>query len=460
LIEPNRLFPYQAAGVQALLEQGSLLLADDMGLGKTIQAITALRALRNQGELECALIVVPAGLMVQWRSQLQLWAPELRCSTIRGTARDRTWQWRAQAEVFLVSYETLRSDFSLSKQSPVGRDWDVLILDEAQRIKNRERSTARVCKQIRRKRAWALTGTPLENSLDELASVVEVIAPLAQGERPKTYRPGIELLARHQEIQLRRRKVDVLQDLPPKLVIPITVELTMEQRKSYDQAEQDGIVELKTKGSLLRIQHVLELILRLKQICNFCPRTSESTKLDDLRSRLDELSSEGHRALVFSQYTDDVFGVAHLVKRLGDFSPLAYTGSQTFDTRDSNIQRFKDSDCHKVLILSLRAGGQGLNLQEASYVFHFDRWWNPAVEHQAEDRAHRLGQVNPVFIYTYTCADTIEERIAAILRAKQDLFDDVVDLTSFDVTTKLSLAELLSLFGLKPEEVQATSPSF
>ena len=198
---------------------------------------------------------------------------------------------------------------------------------------------------------------------------------------------------------------------------------------------------------------MLALITRLKQICNFCPEAGESSKLEDLRGRLDTLVAEGDRALVFSQYTDDRFGVQRISHELSKLKPLSYTGALNQPERERVIEDFRRDDSHRALILSLKAGGVGLNLQEASYVFHFDRWWNPAVERQAEDRTHRMGQTQPVFVFTYTCVDTIEERVQTVLATKQALFDEVVDGTSIDPASKLSLPELLGLFGLPDPKV-------
>lgn len=428
-----------------------MLLADDMGLGKTIQAIAALRLLVLQRQLEAALLVVPAGLVVQWRRVLREWAPELRLSTVRGAAADRAWQWAAPAQVYLTSYETLRADFTENPQAPPRRRaWDVVILDEAQKIKNRRTELSRKCKQLLRRRAWALTGTPLENELDDLASVVEFVAPLEAGERPARFFPDRRLLERHKAIQLRRRKSDVLPQLPPKIFSHIRLELVGAQRQSYERAEREGIFHLRELGINVRIQHVLELILRLKQICNFCPTNGQSSKLLDLRERVSTLVQQGHRMLIFSQFSSAMYGVRALAFQLSEYQPLVYTGDMSYQEREAVIREFKQSDARKVLILSLRAGGQGLNLQEASYVFHFDRWWNPAVEHQAEDRSHRLGQSVPVNVYTYTCEATIEERIEEILRSKQRLFDEIVDDVSIDLRSALTSEELFGLFGLTP----------
>ena len=444
---PGVLMPFQEDGVRALIGSDCLLLADDMGLGKTLQVIAALRIMRHGGDIRRALVAAPASLLDQWRGELRKWAPELSAIIIRGSSSDRGWQWQADTDVTLVSYETLRSDFAGNAHSPVRRKtWDVVVADEAQRIKNRN-DTSRSLKGLNRVRSWALTGTPIENHEEELASILEFVDH-EEGGQPKRYQPGPELFNRHHQLQLRRKKTDVLEDLPEKQVTLLPIELHSAQRGSYDKAEQEGVVYLRSLGRDITIQHVLELITRLKQVCNADPVNGESSKLDDISERLELLVGQGHKALVFSQYTNDASGVAAAADHLREFNPLVITGEVPLQERPSIIDSFKSSADRQVLIISLRAGGLGLNLQEASYVFHLDRWWNPAVERQAEDRTHRMGQTAKVNVFKYSCTDTIEERIDAILARKQDLFDRLVDDVSLDLSSRLSRQELFSLFGL------------
>ncbi len=435
---PHPLFPYQLDGVRALLAHPSLLLADEMGLGKTIQAIAALRVLFAFAGANAALIVAPVGLVLQWRRELRQWAPELRLSTILGSPGARTGLWRApEAQVFLCGYETLRGD----RHDPAvgGRDWDVVILDEAQRIKNPNTETSWAIKQLRRQRSWALTGTPLENRLDDLLSVLDFVAP-GQFD-PDSYALGLRRLLG--EVQLRRRRANVLEDLPPKLSVPVLLDLAPAQRVAYERAEREGIVRLAALGTELRINHVLELILRLKQICNFCPETGASSKLADLRDRLAEIFAIGERTLVFSQFRAHPFGIERLAHELADYDPLVLSGQLSLAARADIVREFEHNENRRLMLLSLRAGGVGLNLTAASYVFHFDRWWNPAVEAQGEDRAYRIGQTRTVTVYSYLCANSVEERIAAILTDKRQLFSDIVEGVTIRVIRRLDLPTLL-----------------
>jgi SNF2 family DNA or RNA helicase len=449
LVWPAPLLPFQREGVATLLDRRELLLADDMGLGKTMQAIAALRILLYQGRIAHALIVCPASLLEQWRRELRRWAPDVGVVTVAGSPAERAALWRRPAPVRIVGYETLRGDVLDLRDSPVLRyHWDVVVLDEASRIKNRESGIATACRRLRRDRRWALTGTPLENRIEDVAAICEFLLG-EPGKRPRLPADARGISGVLRSLQLRRRKADVLPDLPPKIVSELAVELPAGQRAAYDRAEREGVLALSAAGDAVTATHVLELITRLKQLCNRDPLTGEACKLDDVRDRIGKLVAQGHRALVFTQFIDAEYGVARIAKHLREFAPLTFTGAMSPAKRAQTVDRFVSSIRHKVMVLSLRAGGVGLNLQSASYVFHVDRWWNPAIEEQADSRAHRLGQPYPVTAFRYICADTIEERIDLRLREKRRLFGEVVDDVSLDPASALSEQELFGLFGLQ-----------
>ncbi len=444
---PASFYPYQQTGVQALLQSSHLLLADEMGLGKTVQVIAALRLLLRRREIERSLIVVPASLLPQWRQELARWAPELRVMTVHGSPEDRLWQWQYRAHVTLTSYETLRSDMTGSDNcGPCREEWGVVVLDEAHRIKNRHTDIARICKRLPRRRSWALTGTPMENRPEDVISILDFVTGNTLA-RSNLLASGAALRGVLSQYQLRRRKADVLKELPPKIVTELTLPLTPTQRRAYDRAEKEELIALRQKD--VRIENVLAMITRLKQICNFSPTDGASAKINDLAERLEELAAEGHRALVFTQYADDQAGAQRIAQALREFAPLVYTADFSAQERERIIARFRQDDRHKALILSLKAGGQGLNLQCASYVFFFDRWWNPAVEQQAEDRAHRLGQTQPVHIYKYLMEETIEQRIDTVLKSKVQQFDHLMDGATIDTRSLLDKQELFDLVGVE-----------
>ncbi len=432
--------PYQQAGIARLLTAPGVLLADEMGLGKTIQAIGALRLLLSGGDTGPALIVAPAGLVLQWRRHLREWAPELALSTCIGPPDERRQRWRAPAQVYLTGFDSLRGDMALpAPHGPRRRLWDVVVIDEAQRIKNARTVLAATVKALPRRRAWALTGTPLENHPDDAVSILDFVAPglCDPAEMIAGLRRALSV------VQLRRRRADVLPDLPPKMAFEVAPELLPAQRAAYEIAHREGLVWLRSLGAELRVTHVLELILRLKQICNACPRTGASAKLDDLRQRLHAVTAAGEKALVFSQFVAAPFGVEAIARALQPLNPLLLTGRMSAAARDDVVAQFAADPARRVLVASLRAGGLGLNLTAASVVVHFDRWWNPAVEAQAEDRAHRIGQTRPVQVFAYLTPDSIEQRIGEILAEKRALFADIIDGVSTASLRRLDLPTLL-----------------
>jgi SNF2 family DNA or RNA helicase len=436
--------PYQKAGIAKLLAESGVLLADEMGLGKTIQVIGALRLLLQRDAPGPALVVVPTGLVLQWRRQFREWAPELTLSTCIGEPEERRQRWLASAQVYLTGFEALRGDMALpAPYGPRRRLWQVVVADEAQRIKNAHTAIAATVKALPRCRAWALTGTPLENRPDDAVSILDFVAPglCNPAEMVAGLRRALSL------VQLRRRRAEVLPELPPKTVFEIAPELLPVQRTAYDIALREGLVWLRSLGAELRVTHVLELILRLKQICNACPRTGASAKLLDLVSRLGDVVATDEKALVFSQFVAEPFGAEAIARTLKRFNPVLLTGRMSPAARDDAIALFAADPDRQVLVSSLRAGGAGLNLTAASVVFHFDRWWNPGVETQAEDRAHRIGQTRPVQVFGYLTPDSIEQRIGEILDEKRALFADIIDGVTTDGLRRLDLPALLRAVG-------------
>ncbi|MFQ3668007.1 MAG: DEAD/DEAH box helicase [Fimbriimonadaceae bacterium] len=444
---PGPLYPFQAQGVEALISRPYLLLADDMGLGKTIQVLAAIRLLFAQREVRTVLIVVPASLMNHWESEAGKWAPELSVQRVHGPNRAEL--WNKVAAINITSYSTCAMDVENARHPGlVKRKWDLVVLDEASKVKNSETKTARATKSLRAERRWALTGTPLENSLSDVFSILQF---LDAEQAEEAFQDGFSIGVVRQtlgEIQLRRRKADVLTQLPPKTHQDVYLEPSRDQREALRMAQMAGVAKLRERGPYVDITSILALITRLKQICNHEPGSGSSPKLDDIEEKLEQLVEEGHRALIFSQYICETFGAHFLARRLGRFNPLLFHGHLSQEQRWDAVRRFNEDVRHKVLILSTKAGGHGLNLQTASYVFHFDRWWNPAVEIQAEDRAHRIGQTQAVTVYRYTLSGTIEARIEQIRREKEQLFSAVVDRASISEDQLFTKSDYLRMLGL------------
>ncbi len=439
LMFPFRPFPFQFEGVAFLYPRQAAILADEMGLGKTMQAITAIRLLLRHGEVQSVLLVCPKPLVTNWQREFAVWAPEVPMMTVEGDRAKRGWQWSLpNVPLRIANYELLLRDRELL----VDRSFDLMVLDESQRIKNRASSTSEVVRSISRKRNWALTGTPVENSADNLLGIFEFLAPgfLSPEMKPRSLGRTVR------DYVLRRTKDQVLSDLPPKLIHDEPLDLTPEQREAYRLAEDEGVVHLAEFGAAATIRHVFELVLRLKQICNFDPATEASAKLERLDADLEEVAASGRKALVFSQW---VGTLKRLARHLERFGPLEYHGQIPQGRRDAVIRRFRDNRSKHVLLISYGAGGVGLNLQFVNYVFLFDRWWNPAVEDQAINRAHRIGVDGPVTVNRFLMLDTIEERIDRILEEKRELFEVIFSGAEGRRKLGLSQEELFGLFQLK-----------
>jgi SNF2 family DNA or RNA helicase len=436
---PFQPFPYQFEGVAFLYPRQAAILADEMGLGKTMQAITAIRLLLHRGEAKNILLICPKPLVTNWQREFAVWAPEIPVMAIEGDQAKRRWQWQLpDVPVRIANYELLLRDRELLAD----QHFDLVALDESQRIKNRSSSTNEVVCSIARKRNWALTGTPVENSADDLLGIFEFLAPgfLSPEMKPRSIGRSIG------DYVLRRTKDQVLKDLPPKLLHDEPLDLTPEQRESYRMAEEEGVVHLTELGESAKIQHIFELVLRLKQICNFDPVTGASTKLERIEADLEEIARSGRKAIIFSQWVGAIKKMAGQLERFG---PLEYHGRIPSSKRDAVIQRFREDDSKHVLLMSYGAGGVGLNLQFVNYVFLFDRWWNPAVEDQAINRAHRIGVDGPVTVTRFLMLDTIEERIDSILQEKRELFDIIFSGAEGRRKLGLTQQELFGLFQLR-----------
>ena len=438
---PFEPFPYQLEGIAFLMPRHAALLADEMGLGKTAQAILALRLLFHQGQIRQALLVCPKPLMHNWGRELKMWAPDLPFETFDGDADQRRTTWLvSNCPLKLINYETLTRDADIAADPRIY--FDAVVLDEAQRIKNRDSKTAQTVRSIRRGRSWAISGTPIENSHEDLVSLFAFIDP---GRIPADCPPK-HLPQYTADCILRRTKDLVQSDMPPKFYRDLEVDLTPAQRQAYSLAEEEGVVHLNELGETISLQHVFQLVMRLKQICNFDPLTGESAKLERLVTDMEEVAASGRKAIVFSQWVEPL---EILAKALEPFGPLQYHGRIPQHERTPILDRFKaDADKH-VLLMSYGTGSVGLNLQFTNYVFLFDRWWNPAVEDQAINRAHRIGQRHPVTVTRFTGLDTIEQRIAALLEAKRKVFLDLMAAADKPTTMGLTEDEIFGLFDLK-----------
>ncbi|MFO0803200.1 MAG: DEAD/DEAH box helicase [Gemmataceae bacterium] len=438
---PFEPFPYQLEGIAFLMPRHSALLADEMGLGKTAQIILSLRLLFHQGQIRTGLIICPKPLMHNWARELKSWAPDVPFEAFEGGLEQRRTTWlTSNCPLKLINYETLTRDVELAADDRVS--FDVVVLDEAQRIKNAESKTAQVVRSIRRERSWAISGTPIENHPDDLVNLFAFVDP----ERIPSGTPPRKIPQYTSDCILRRTKDLVQSDMPPRLYKDLDLELSPAQQAAYKLAEDEGVIHLNELGETITVQHVFQLVMRLKQICNFDPRTGESSKLEQLKSDLEEVAESGRKALVFSQWVEPLQIIADAVEKFG---PLQYHGRIPQAERTPILDRFKnDPDCH-VLLMSYGTGSVGLNLQFTNYVFLFDRWWNPAIEDQAINRAHRIGQKLPVTITRFIAEDTIEKKIAAILDRKRQVFNDLLANAEKPAAMGLSEDEIFGLFDIK-----------
>jgi SNF2 family DNA or RNA helicase len=450
-------------------------LADDMGLGKTVQllALEAVHRTENPGEAP-TLLLCPMSLVGNWQREAARFAPGLQVYAHHGPGRlrgERLADQLTQADLMVTTYATATRDID----ELVGYEWRRVVLDEAQAIKNSLSQAARAVRRLRAGQRIALTGTPVENRLAELWSIMDFLNPGMLGtaelfrtryaipvERHGQTEPAERLRAVTRPYVLRRLKTDpaIITDLPEKIEIKQYCRLTTEQASLYQSVVDDMLEKIENSEGIERRGNVLAAMAKLKQVCNHpalllhdrSPVGTRSGKIIRLEEILEEILAEGDRALCFTQFTEFAeMLLPHLSARFG--TDIAYLhGGTTKKRRDEMVLRFQSEDGPPVFLLSLRAGGTGLNLTAANHVIHLDRWWNPAVENQATDRAFRIGQKRNVQVRKFICTGTLEEKIDEMIEEKKALAGLVIS-DGEGWLTELSTADLRDVFALSAEAV-------
>lgn len=463
---------YQVTGYNWLMMLSELgfggILADDMGLGKTLQTLCYLKSIHDSNK-GTSLIVAPTSLIYNWLNEAEKFVPSLKVKVITGSKELRKSMIDdiENVDILITSYTMIRNDVEHYKKI----DLNAFILDEAQHIKNYNSKTAKTIKKLNSKHRFALTGTPIENSLSELWSIFDFLMPgylfnitkfKELYEKPiiknKDKKPLDSLRKHIAPFVLRRIKKEVLEDLPEKIENKVVVELNEEQKKIYVaflQKYKEEIAQILEKKEYAKSHmKILTALMRMRQICcdphlfldNY---EGESSKLNLLLELLDELLTSGHRILIFSQFTS----MLRIIEQRLNEKNIEYfylDGSVKATKRNDMVNEFNKGD-KEVFLISLKAGGTGLNLTGADTVIHFDPWWNPAVEMQAEDRAHRIGQEKIVHVMRLIARGTIEEKIYKLQQKKKMIIDSVIQ-PGQTMLSKLSEKEIRELFDIKIEE--------
>ncbi len=440
-----KLRDYQRKGVAwlyaRLTELGGALLADEMGLGKTIQTIASIIYFKDKGGEGPSLVAVPASLVGNWQIEIARFAPKLRCLVLHGADRDRLRDQVGKSDVIVTSYGTLVRDLAFHLQ----REYRLIVADEASLLRNAETDNAKALFKLRARARLALTGTPIENRPRDLWSLFQFIAPGYLGGLPQfcqRYELPMDageaavrgvlqrLQLRVSPFILRRTKEEVAKDLPEKLQIDEWLALAPSQARLYASLSQSGLEEIERirerEGKDFWRMHLLTLLLRLRQICvdpgllNVETDGQAAIKIDRLFEILQEQKENGLKTLVFSQFVENLRRIEkRMEKRYGTVFRLDGSTRNRFEL----VQNFQQCTGPAVFLISLKAGGYGLNLTAANTVVHMDPWWNPAAEAQATDRAHRIGQARPVTVYRLLTRDTVEERVHLMQRQKRTIIE-------------------------------------
>jgi len=468
--------PYQQAGVQwlYLLTQLRLgaCLADDMGLGKTIQVLSLLLVLKNEaGEnRKPCLLVAPASLLANWATEIVRFAPSLKTVVVHPSAAPAE-KPKADDTDSLVGVDLVITSYGFLARSPwLGTTpWRLVVLDEAQAIKNPAAKQTKIVKQLRADTRIALTGTPIENRLGDLWSIFDFINPGLLGSS-KQFSSFVKRLADRQHNPygplrdlvspyiLRRLKTDksIIADLPDKTEVKAFCPLSRKQAALYQQAVQELTDHLENVDGMQRRGIVLAFLMRLKQICNHPSQwlgdgawtEEDSGKLARLRDIAEVVAARQEKALIFTQFKEMTAPLAAFLGSVFGRPGLVLHGQTEIKKRRELVRQFQEDDNVPFFVLSLKAGGAGLNLTAASHVIHFDRWWNPAVENQATDRAFRIGQTKNVLVHKFICRGTVEDKIDQMIESKKQLAGDLLGGGADILLTEMKNEELLKLVAL------------
>lgn len=470
--------PYQQTGAQwlhllARLGLGACL-ADDMGLGKTIQVLSLLLLQKERavGERKPSLLVAPASLLANWAAEIARFAPSLMALVVHPSAMSAEKLKGDEAATGLGGIDLVITSYGFLSRAPwlPATLWQLVILDEAQAIKNPGSRQARMVKQLRADARIALTGTPIENRLGDLWSIFDFLNPgllgsakqfssyvkqLGEGGASNSYGPLRELVRPY---VLRRMKTDrsIIADLPDKIEVKAFCSLSRRQAALYQQAVSDFANQLHDADGIERKGLVLALLMRLKQICNHPSQwlgdggwgEEDSGKFARLRDIAEEIASRQEKALIFTQFRETTAPLAAFLASVFGREGLVLHGETAVGKRKDLVRRFQEDEDVPFFVLSVRAGGAGLNLTAASHVIHFDRWWNPAVENQATDRAFRIGQTKNVLVHKFVCRGTVEDKIDGMIEAKRQLAGDFLGGGVEAVLTEMKDDELLKLVKL------------
>ncbi len=459
---------YQLSGYEWLVKMQTtgfgVCLADDMGLGKTIQVLSYLEKMRLQGKKN-ALLVVPASLMSNWQNEINKFIPSLSYKILHNMTKDFDKNNLLDKNTFLyiTTYSMVRKIEELGKLK-----WDIIVLDESQAIKNPNTKQTKAIKTLQSQLRIAMTGTPIENNLGDLWSLFDFINPGLLGSQTefKKFVKGIKkdeanIIKLRKVINpfiLRRLKTDkkIISDLPEKIVLKDYVELTKKQAQIYTKLVDEIKNKIEEAEGIKRKGIILSAITNLKQICNHPSqylgiadyKSSDSAKFEYLKQICETVYTKRERMLIFTQYTELIPALDKHLKKIFEKEGLILTGTTPIKKRGEIVNKFNGENYVPYIILSLKAGGVGLNLTSANHVIHFDRWWNPAVENQATDRAYRIGQEKNVIVRKIICKGTIEEKIDQLIDSKIKLAESIISKSHDNYLTEMTNDEIMALIKL------------